>query len=231
MLLRKSDAPNKQTRLRSRSVNITAKFLYSVQEDSKMSEVRKDNKPTPKITPAEFLSEQKKTKPKIESVVNEHLCGVIKDNALDFITYLRENKFNPNYAGMLNAWKVTYKGRTLCYIRLFYDDMKAWSPHDNDTWVVSLYLEHLNRYEDTLINENMQNVLWDNIRGYCTDGCPSTKEKYRPCFPGVNITLLGKEFKRVCACYPHIWTWNPNKSTLNSVKRILELERQARATK
>jgi len=195
-----------------------------------MLEDKKDSKPTPQITPAEFLSEQKKTKPKIESVVNEHLYGAIKDNALDFITYLRENKLNPNHAGMLNAWKVMCKSRTLCYIRLFCNGHKAWLPHDTKTWVVSLYLDHLNKYEDTLINEDMQNVLWENIRSYCTDGCPSTKGKYRPCYPGVNITLLGKEFKRVCACYPHIWIWDPNKSTLDSVKRILELEQQARAT-
>ena len=176
----------------------------------------------------EAIKEQKKTRPKIETFASEYLDGTLKDNVLEFIADLREMKMNPSYAGILNAWTLSHTGKLLARIQ-FYNDECKWV--NKRTWSVSLYLNNLHMYEDVIISEGIQNVLWDNIRGYCTDGCKSTKAPIRPCHPGKTLTLAGKEFKRVCVCYPHIWIWDADKAMLSNIKRLLELEKQARVAK
>jgi len=72
---------------------------------------------------SELAKTQTITKPAIEDVIADVLNGDAKKNALDFVSYLQKNKMKPVWASA-NAWKVSYKGQVICYIRLYNDEWK-----------------------------------------------------------------------------------------------------------
>ena len=89
-------------------------------------------------------------------------------------------------------------------------------------WHVSLSLEYADKYKEAIMNEKLQNILWDNIF-YCTHyrrngkGCNPNKS----CAGGRNITILGKEIKGICWSRTHAVITNPDETTLNGIKKLL----------
>jgi len=76
----------------------------------------------------------------------------------------------------------------------------------------------LGEYEDAIINDGLQNIVWNGIK-YCSS-CTG-------CAPGRDVTLLGKECKGLCHA-PVVTVCDPDEATVNGIKRLLELEKQAR---
>lgn len=114
-----------------------------------------------------LLSVQRQVKPKIEDVIPLYLDGEMKINALEFINYMKNNKITFRWAGVRNTWKATYKGKPICYLRLADGNAPAWlSSIQNAKWTVTPYLNNISEYEDKIINENWQNLIWDNLF-YC----------------------------------------------------------------
>ena len=173
------------------------------------------------------LDYQRKHRPKIDEVAPYHLSGEPLARVTEFAAWLRANKMSPAWAGIHSAWAANCKGKTICKIWLKHIYGKPAIQNIN-AWHVSLYLNRIYDYQQVIIDEGLQNVLWDNIRGFCSDPCPSTKGDVRACFPGVDLTLCGKEFERVCACRPHFWIYEADEAMLGKVKRLLELEKMAR---
>ena len=68
-----------------------------------------------------LYKEQKANKPKVEDIIPNWLDGDMKNNALDFVTWLRVNKMSPTWASA-NSWKVSYKSKGVCYIKLLCND-------------------------------------------------------------------------------------------------------------
>ena len=173
--------------------------------------------------------EQKITKPLIEDVVSDFLCGDMKKNALDFIAYLRANKIKPVWA-VTNGWKATYKGKVLYYIRLHTDEWKTShlkSLYGKHSWVVTLFIEdNMSKYEDTIIDEGLQNFIWDNVHQcmVCRSPCHGKMPPHR------DTTALGKEIKGICHSRELTWVFDPDETALNCIKRLLELEQNARNT-
>jgi len=153
---------------------------------------------------------QKVNKPKIEEIIPAHLDGEMKTLALDFVNYLREKKMSPIWASG-NSWKLNNKGKGICYIKL-----------DNEKWTLIPLLNHLNKYKDMVVSERLQNIIWDNLSTIpCVDCNPR-------CPPRISRTILGKDFTNRCYGHSPIHFVNPNKTTIDCIKKLLDLERKER---
>ena len=173
--------------------------------------------------------EQRKTKPKIEDLIPVYIAGDMQKNAFEFVTYMRESKMSPGWSGVANSWKANYKGKTICNITLKWCD---WVDNNKYCWFVIPYLHHLSQYEEAIINEGLQDLIWNNQQ-YCVhkDGSGRTGVGCNPnkaCAGGENRTFYGKEIVGVCRCSAPARFYDPNEATINGIKRLLELEREAR---
>ena len=183
--------------------------------------------------------QQKNGRRRIEDFIPEYLDGDIQKNMLDFAAWLRANKMSPGWAGFTNAWKATNKGRTICYMHL---GAGGASNIKEVKFVVAAFLENIGKYEETVISEDLQNLLWDNVF-YCVQKPPESlpPEESRHyaltypcniwnCAPGKNITVCEKELTNICrnGNRQHFWFHDPDGATLDSIKKLLELEQIAR---
>ena len=183
------------------------------------------------------LHVQRELKPKIEDVTPHFLDGAAARNALDFVAFLRANKMSPAWAGVHNQWKSASKGKNIC--RISFD---PWPPERNAKWTVTAYLQHANQYEDVIIAEGLQPLLWDNVF-YCVqkpkDSPPAEVLRQYAlsppcnlwgCAPGKDVTICGKQLTNVCCNTnrQYYWVYDPDEAALEGIKRLLQLERQAR---
>lgn len=170
----------------------------------------------PELNVNNILQKQKMSKPKIEDVIPDYLDGDMSKAALDFVAYLRANKMSPTWANA-NAWKASYKGKGICYVRL--EKEGFWDR--KGLWVITPLIDHYDEIEDVIMHEGLQTIIWDNLY-YCKQCHPA------PCNIR-DMTILGKEFKGLCGGRPPVWFWDPDETTINCIKRMLELEKKARA--
>jgi len=198
--------------------------------------------------------EQSKTKTKtmIEDVLPHYLDSDNHKIALGFIEYLRENKMKPTWA-VQNGWTGMCKSKVLYWIRL--PQVKSNLDADNPThhhfrtikpsdktnwtksWVITPYFSKFDSYKDIIVNEELHNFFLDNLH-FCRPGCSSDVNKpgeNKNCHPGVSKVLFDREVKRICRgdLYGTMTAWfvNPNETEIIQIKRLLELERQARGKK
>ena len=173
-----------------------------------------------------LLCVQKIQKPRIEDVIPAYLNGDMKKTALAFATWMHENKMPLKWAGLHNAWKAMCKGKAICYVRLYND---GWSNSEHlknmygkHLWVITPYLSNLNSYAETVINENMQNFIWDNVHHcmFCRTPCHGNP-------PGKDVIVLGKDIKSICIGRQLVWAFDPDEAAMNTLKRLLILEQQA----
>ena len=173
------------------------------------------------------LRVQRETKPKIEDVLPCYLDGEMLKTALDFIAYLRANKMNPVWGGVYNQWRYNYKGKGLYVINLC-----DTNPHgEKKKWAIEPYLKNIAKYNDLIITEKLQEIIWDNA-SYCRNvlvgGCNS-----HGCAPGMTKTIVGKEIKNVCLAHAGVGrrvmvAYEPDEATIECIKKLLEFERKSR---
>jgi len=185
------------------------------------------------------LHVQRKLRPKIEDVIPIMVSEDNQQNALDFVAWLRENKMSPCWVPRLqNTWNVNCKGRMLCRI----------GHTKRNDWMCTLYLTNIERYEGIILSENLQDFVWDRVT-FCVfarnmdrpadapeikrvasmGAPPGTTCKWKAkC--AVTVTICGKEFQYKCGndtFKSYIFT-NPNKAEIAAIKRLVQLEKQAR---
>jgi len=178
------------------------------------------------------LAVQKTSKPNIEDVLPFYVEDETLKTALNFVAYLRENKMKPVWT-IHNAWKCTYKGKVLYYIRLpLYqshftnkrpDDKTEWKK----SWTFTPYLHNINEYEDNIDDKDMQErilaCLW-----YANPNCGNKQN--RGCACTYHKLLFGKQ---IHLCYGNsyggcaTWFTNPNEAEIEWIKKLLEWEKQA----
>lgn len=166
--------------------------------------------------------EQEKIKPSIRDIIIHCFDGDMMNNALDFVEHI-ENKNILIKWGALNSWSAMYKKTCLCEIKLDFD---------MQTWTISPHLTYLTQYEETITDENMQHIISDNMfictlypnRVYNGLGCNPSKK----CPGGTDVTIIGKDIKGKCRHRPYPFINNPNETMINYIKKLLELEREAR---
>lgn len=161
--------------------------------------------------------DKKATKPKIEDVIPECLDGDVQKTALDFVAYLRINKMSPIWATG-NSWKSSNKGKGICYVKI-----------DQNKLLIIPLLDHLNRYKELLINENLQSFIWNNIIYYpcknCNPRCPTGRDRSAT---ERDRTILGKKFNNFCTGRTPVYFYNPDEVTINFIKKLLVLESKER---
>ena len=80
---------------------------------------------------------------------------------------------------------------------------------------------------ETIINEELQNVIWGGLYK-CTHDCLGGT---KPCIGGNSYTFYGKEFTSTCPHSLYLAFIDPDAATLKNVRRLLEIEKQARMGK
>lgn len=158
--------------------------------------------------------ERKKTKPQAEEEINALLIGERKQNALDFVSYIRSLRMTPQWTSE-NSWAVSYKGKRVCYIKLV---MKS----EENAW----YIRPAVRYDEELgafcREECLEAIMLANVH-YCV-GCGK-------CKPGTTVIFFDKELKHVCSSPIDFEFHNPTVEALECAKRLVEYRRTEIAEK
>lgn len=151
---------------------------------------------------------QKKTKPKVEDVINELLEGDRKKNALDFVAYIKSFKMTPHWASA-NSWAVSYKNKRVCYIKVG-DHVSM-----EGAWYIRPSVEYNDALFTYITKEKLEEFIWDNLH-YCR-ACGR-------CAPGRRAVVCGKEFDHVCNAILFEFH-NPDVMTLECAKKLVKFKR------
>lgn len=154
---------------------------------------------------------QKRTKPKVEEIIQATLKGERKQNALDFVSFVKSLRMTPQWASA-NSWAVSYKNKRVCYIKV--NDYVAGSR----SWAIRPSI----RYNDTLIDfcleEGLEKVMLENVH-FC-HACGR-------CAPGKHVVFFGKELDNVC-CSPIDFEFHdPDATTLACIKKLVMFTRKS----
>ena len=171
------------------------------------------------------LAYQKIHKPKIEEIIPKKLKNRSATAALEFVAYLRENKLNPAWT-LHNAWKIMNKGKPICYIRLGWGFWKNKPGAADGKWEVTPYLNNISDYDNSLCDEGLQDFILDNLC-YCSSG------NCNNCEGSASKIIFGKKIENICKGitvnrFP-MPVVNPNDTELDGIKKLIALERKARA--
>lgn len=171
---------------------------------------------------AEHLyTEQKTTKPMIEDIITQLLHGENRQMALDFVAYLRENKMPPTWASA-NSWKVSFKNKGVCYIKL--------DQHGRSVWRVNPIIDHTKEYDEFTQRENLRNVIQQNP-AYCTRCHPGTCAKActpsaeEDSFSGVRKVYWGVEIAGICRGGDTSFV-NPDAAAIECLMKLFAFRRQ-----
>lgn len=196
-----------------------------------------------------LYQQQKAIKPQIEDVIPDYLEGNMANLAIDFASYLRNNQIKPSWV-LTNQWRAVYKNRQICRVTIFQKHLLNDAKYQISSckkykWIVTAYLEHLQEYEETVINENLQHYLWDNVY-YCVQKPKESTpmEEHRNyamsypcnawgCAPGKDMVICKKTLTNICrnSNRQYLWCHDPDEATLIAIKRLLGLEKKARELK
>ena len=149
----------------------------------------------------------KNEKPKIEDVVCEVLSGDAQKNALDFISFLRENKLNPAWSAK-NAWKVSSKTFSVCFIRLH--GVAEYNNLGPGEWSM---LPFIGEYDADALPDEDKEIAWAN-----KNNCESCGQ----CALRLNA-IFGKKFRYSCECA--IGFRNPDDKAVACAKKIVMLRK------
>ena len=124
----------------------------------------------------------------IETYIDENLCGEMKQTALVFVEYLKENGLT-FYRDTCDCWKdkiyywVKRGDKCVCFITIADPD------EPENFWTV--WSDDSKAYEDASVSDEIKNVGWQYVDhcGNC-GSCGGGKEKI----------IFGKSFPRVCGC-------------------------------
>lgn len=151
--------------------------------------------------------QQKQHHPPIEALIEEHLSGSRREQALQFVAFMRENRMSPQW-GSSNSYNFSSKGRRVCILKLLGD---GWQ-----LWLNTQYNEDFNRCFALESEETRKFLLGTLV--YCY-GCGS-------CKPGINIDILGYPVKGGCL-NPVIRLENPDEGKLALAYKLALLRQQA----
>jgi hypothetical protein len=179
--------------------------------------------------------QQQKIRPKIDDIIPVCVISDKQQTVSDFVEYMRVNKMSPVWSGVYNTWKFNYKGNIICKILLPDPKNHAAGRHTDYAWVVTLNLDHLSEYEESIISQGWQNIFWNNIL-YCVrskkspsyNAMNSCIETVKQCAGGKTITMLGRELNNICYSCPITEFRGPDEMTVEIIKKLMEWERKAR---
>ena len=168
-----------------------------------------------------LLKVQRELKPKIEDIIHACLDGDAKEIALEFAGYMQTIRLPLRWAGVHNAWRALYKGKAICYVKFPRDEND--NERANGKWAIIPHIDHLDNYANIVLSEGLQHLIWDNMFYcmFCRTLCYGSA-------PGKDVLVLGKEIKSICSNRQLTWVNDPSKADVKIIKRLLQLEQQAR---
>ena len=144
-----------------------------------------------------------KTPIKFEDAVKTILTDDKLNDALEFISFLQENKMNPINTSK-NGWKISSKACVVSYI---------WLDSDAGTLTV---LPFIGEYKHDSLSDDLKEIVWaKKTQGSSCGGCHHCSYKIK--------TIFGKEYTDACA--RSILFVNPNFNELECIKKLLELRK------
>jgi len=156
-----------------------------------------------------ILQQQKLIKPTPESLIPELCDDDMMKNALNFITWLRDNKLTPRWTG-IHTWKINYRSKYICYINF------AQPQQHQKFWDVKLNRLFLSKYENYIANDELKSFVLDVIQPQmCNRKCGNLK---------INKEVFKKKHDKICACWPFLIK-NPNGEALKNLKQLIILSR------
>lgn len=150
---------------------------------------------------ATLAQTQMELKPEIEEIISGLLDGEWKETALEFTVYLRSKKLTPRYSST-NSWRITYKGKMLCFIKLN-------NKMERNDWRIVFYLD---KYSGEF-SQGFKQAIQDNLAP--CEAC------LKACRKGVDLMVFGKVVSNRCFHFP-IQFVNPNRGTLEYIKELIE---------
>jgi len=177
-------------------------------------------------------------KPSAEDVIPDYFVGDMMEDAMRFAVYMREiNMPFQIHTTARQTQSAKYKGKTICLLYVYSAADKNFvlpSMTGSQTLIIVPYIEHLNIYENTIIKDGLHKLVLDSMY-YCVWGENSELSgKERGCNPqkgcagGKAITRFGKSLADVCMSRTNPFIRNPGEKEIEAIKRLLELEKQAR---
>ena len=150
------------------------------------------------------MFKRKKIGPKstIEDVINKHLEGELKEQALEFVPWLKANGVT-KWRNNPMDWKLPYGEHYPCMIQF-----------DPNQWRFTFFAgDYSGDFE-----EGFAKAVQDNVKP-CTS-C------HGGCIFGRDITIFGKEFTNACSQLT-VQFENPDAATLDHIKKLFEYWRTA----
>jgi len=128
------------------------------------------------------------TAKKIENFIKEILANKAQEHALAFVSHLLANdmlieRFTYHGEDTLH-WKVTLKGKIVCFILL---------DAENSGWTIMPDNSSTSRFADYPIDDEMKETAWRNLN-ICDDGRCGGCDKGT----GTRKKIFGKEIDNVC---------------------------------
>ena len=153
-----------------------------------------------------LFKDQKNIRPKIEDIAFEYVNEEFKEDILEFITYLKEDKMTVQWASV-NSWKILHKSKDVAFIKLY-----------EGSWYIDPAVDFKDsNFESLIKKEKYEKIIWDNIE-ICVNCLPNGQ-----CTPGRSVKILGKDYKNVCHS---IRFKNPKINEINCIKKIFEYRKK-----
>jgi len=143
---------------------------------------------------------------KIEEAMSNVLNSETQVNALELISFLRNNKMNPAHTSK-NGWKISSKACVVCYI---------WLDSDTETLTLNPFI---GEYDQHSLSNDLKEIVWSNkTQGPSCGGCHVISGSGYNCSYKIN-TVFGKKYDDACA--RSIVFKNPNSEEIECIKKLL----------
>lgn len=147
---------------------------------------------------------------RIKEIINDTFPQYLKDNTLDFLSYLNSNSFEferlSGYWKNQFYWAVKYSNEYVCYILLNgsgdeqqFAPLTIWTDDSGSNW-----------YEDYQLSGELKSLVWDNV-DYCVH-CGS-------CGGGTQKIVFGRKLSNVCKTVMRFT--NPNQQEFDLIKELI----------
>ena len=146
--------------------------------------------------------------PHLEDDIKNFLIGDEQKNALDFITFLRENELPIKWVDSNTGWSINYKNESISTIGIIENKLCIW-------------FRTCDFNNDGSASDDLKETVWTHVSVQgekCANGKGCGK-----CF---NDVIFGKEFKNIC-CFP-LTFFNPDAKTLEKIQMLFLLLKQSR---
>jgi len=166
-----------------------------------------------------LFKQQKKARPKVEDMICEYFEGEIKQNALDFVAWLRANKLSPRF-GATNAWYIYHGNENFCSIRI---ESKAWPTVELEpekTAFCICFAAYTEYHNELLNTEELKEAVIAGLKP-CTDCSPNCERTEELPI----ATVCGEKIENVCVPYYLVFN-DPGAEIIERIKEVIICTKQ-----